>query len=91
MITDDFDGFSNVVETVTERGLDGSWKVTYTVTHKKKKKGGWDERHVTITAYDEEIGKALASAVMSVDTYLSKYNHDLFEVDLDNPSERLEG
>ena len=91
MVNEKYAGFGNKVETLSEMNSDGHWKVTYTITHSKKDKisDEWDERSVTITAHDEKLESAFSSAVISIDTYLNKYNYDLFEVDLDNPEEKL--
>lgn len=58
----------------------GMWKVTQTVTQRRKAKNEdeWDTREVTMSAYAKNIDIALADVFLSMEGYLVTRNHDLF-------------
>ena len=72
----------NKVETTTLSELiDGYWHVTQSVSQSRLVDGEdeWQTEAVKMTAKAKKLEVAIANAFLSIETWLSKHNNDLFD------------
>ena len=57
-----------------------SWKVTQTITQRRKvdAESDWEQKEVTMSAIYKDVELAMAQVFLSMEGYLITRNHDLF-------------
>jgi hypothetical protein len=70
-----------------------SWKVTQTITQRRKidAESEWEQREVTMTAISKNIDIAMARVFLSIEGYLITREHDLFNKDETQPVQVTDG
>lgn len=79
---DTYRGIHTIIENYAELDQHGYWGVTYTLTQKRSVDlQDWESKSVKMTSYGRDLNKTIASAVLSINIFLEKYNYDLFSID----------
>jgi hypothetical protein len=83
LIEEFFGSRESIAKTSAEFTSEAKWRVTVEITQKRRKKleDPWEEKVMTCTAFNTEIGSALAEASMTLTIYLDGHNGDLFSED----------
>jgi hypothetical protein len=77
-------GFVNMTQnSFLEATLDektNSWKVTQTITQRRKvdAESDWEQKEITMSAISKDVELAMAQVFLSMEGYLITRNHDLF-------------